>query len=121
MVFTADASPTVQLGAWAVVVCCGVRGVRSAARVLPLVEELRADAEACRDEAARTVLRGELGRARTPTPWLATRIRVLDAQWAPVGLAAPRRALALSAGLVLPVLALFCLVWSGALTAAPDL
>ncbi len=49
------------------------------------------------------------------------RIRALDSRWAPAGLAWPVRALVLTgAGFVLPVLAVFCLVWSGLLTAAPD-
>ena len=85
---------------------------------------MRADAEACRDEADRTALRAVLARlaARTPTRALDTRSRVLDAGWSAAGLGRSVRALALTgAGFALPVLAVFALVWSGALTVAPDL
>jgi Peptidase family M48 len=90
----------------------GLYAIRRARRSVPLLQELRADAEASRDPAAARDLAAGLGvvQSRTPTHGQEVRLRALGGDGPERVLAAARRTVYLSTlGFVLPVLG--CLVY----------
>jgi hypothetical protein len=122
--FTVQAGAAVQMSLFLVIALSGILGVRGATRTLRVVQELRADAEACTRPRARENLRSELERlfAERMTPQLRLRLLVLDAPWSTAGSGAALRAMTLGfGGFAAPALTLFTLLWTGVLAPAPDL
>ncbi|TYB49317.1 M48 family metalloprotease [Actinomadura chibensis] len=122
MAFTVQGSEGPLFALFVIMAVSGILAVRRARTALLLVEELRADAEACTDEPTRKAMHLFLDNLPTPTRQTALRSRVLTTPWKLSVLFPAHKAIALmTLGNAVPLLTLFTLLWTGTVPPAPDL
>ncbi|TYK50595.1 M48 family metalloprotease [Actinomadura decatromicini] len=122
MAFTVRGSEGPLFALFLIMAVSGILAVRRARTVLRLVEELRADAEACTDEPTRKAMHHFLDGLPTPTRQTALRSRVLTTPWKLSYLFPALRVTALmTLGNAVPLITIFTLLWTGTVSPAPDL